>query len=128
MKRFWNQNNEAKAVTVATFLSILGFGGTAFLFWFHRYDVPLAVLVGGSVVALTWLALYLTKKSEKPHVKIDIALIYIRLAIIVSLTILFTILAINSIVIVSPIIMVISYFVVSIIAMIVYLKKGERDV
>ena len=65
MKKLWNQNNEAKALIVSTLLTILGFCGTAFLFWFHRYDIPLAVLLGGGIVLLAWLALYFTKKTNK---------------------------------------------------------------
>ena len=126
MKKFWSQNSEARALIVSTLLTVIGVGGTAFLFWFNRYDVPLGVLVGGAVVVLTWLALYFVKKSNKPHVKLDIALIYIRLAVIVLLAILFAVLAFSfSLVIVSPLYMVIAYLVISLSAMAVYIKKGE---
>ena len=126
MKKFWSQNSEARALIVSTLLTVIGVGGTAFLFWFNRYDVPLGILVGGIVVILTWLALYFVKKSNKPHIKLDIALIYIRLAVIVLLAILFAILAFKfSLVIISPIYMVIAYLVVSLAAMSVYIKKGE---
>ena len=126
MKKFWSQNSEARALIVSTLLTVIGVGGTAFLFWFNRYDVPLGVLVGGAVVALTWLALYFIKKSNKPHVKLDIALIYIRLAVIVLLAILFAVLAFSfSLVIISPLYMVIAYLVISLSAMAVYIKKGE---
>ena len=126
MKKFWSQNSEARALIVSTLLTVIGVGGTAFLFWFNRYDVPLGILVGGIVVILTWLALYFVKKSNKPHIKLDIALIYIRLAVIVLLAILFAVLAFKfSLVIISPIYMVIAYLVVSLAAMSVYIKKGE---
>ena len=126
MKKFWSQNSEARALIVSTLLTVIGVGGTAFLFWFKRYDVTLGILVGGIVVILTWLALYFVKKSNKPHIKLDIALIYIRLAVIVLLAILFAILAFKfSLVIISPIYMVIAYLVVSLAAMSVYIKKGE---
>ena len=126
MKKFWSQNSEARALIVSTLLTVIGVGGTAFLFWFNRYDVPLGVLVGGAVVVLTWLALYFVKKSNKPHVKLDIALIYIRLAVIVLLAILFAVLAFSfSLVIISPLYMVIAYLVISLSAMAVYIKKGE---
>ena len=126
MKRLWNQNNEAKALLVSTFLTVLGFGGTAFLFWFHRHDIPLGVLLGGVVSALSWLVLYLVKRSDKPHHRIDIIVIYTRLALIVTLSIVFAVLGYQfSLVIVSPIYLVVSYFIVSIISMIVYFKKGE---
>ena len=129
MKKFWNQNSEARALIVSTLLTIVGLCGTLFLFWFHRYDVPLAVLLGGSVVSLTWFLLYLVKKSNKPHVKIDITLIYVRLVIIVGLAFLFAFLAYQfKIVIVSPIYMVIAYLVISLATMVVFIKKGVTSV
>ena len=129
MKKLWSQNSEARALIISTLLTVIGVGGTAFLFWFHRYDVPLAVLVGGLVVSLTWFSLYLVKKSNKPHIKIDITLIYVRLAIIAALAILFAVLAYQyKLVIVSPIYMVITYLVVSLATMVVYMKKGAGNV
>ena len=126
MKKFWSLNSEARALIVSTLLIVIGVGGTAFLFWFHRYDIPLGVLIGGLVVALTWLALFFVKRSGKPRIKLDIALIYIRLGIIVALAILFTVLIIVwGIVIASPISMIIAYGVISILTMLVYIKKGE---
>ena len=126
MKKLWSQNSEARALIISTLLTVIGVGGTAFLFWLGRYDIPLAVLVGGGVVALSWFAVYLVKRSNKPHIKIDITLIYVRLAIIVVLAVLFIILATyQSLVIVSPIIMIVSYFVISVLAMIIYIRKGE---
>ena len=126
MKKFWNLNSEARALIVSTLLTVIGVGGTAFLFWFHRYDIPLGVLIGGAVVILTWLALFFIKRSEKPKIKLDIALIYIRLGVIVALAILFTVLQIaNGIVIASPISLIIAYGIISILTMMVYIKKGE---
>ena len=126
MKKLWNQNSEARALIISTLLILIGFGGTAFLFWFHRYDIPLAVLIGGGIVALSWLALYLIKKSDKPHIKLDITFIYIRLSLVVLLTILFAGLTFHfKILTVSPIYLVISYFVISLITMAIYIKKGE---
>ena len=126
MKKFWNQNSEARAIIVSALLTSIGVGGTAFLFWFNHYEIPLGVLVGGGVVILSWLALYVIKKSNKPHIKIDIALIYIRLGLIVALAILFTVLGIvYGIKTVSPISMIVAYLVISIPAMLIYLKKGE---
>ena len=126
MKKLWNQNSEARALIVSTLLILIGFGGTAFLFWFHRYDIPLAVLIGGGIVALSWFALYLIKKSDKPHIKLDITFIYIRLSLVVLLTILFAVLTFHfKILTVSPIYLVISYFVISLITMAIYIKKGE---
>ena len=126
MKKFWNLNSEARALIVSTLLLVVGLGGTAFLFWFQHYDIPLGVLIGGAVVSLTWLALFFVKRSGKPRIKLDIALIYIRLGVIVTLAILFTVLQIvNGIVIASPISMIIAYGLISILAMMVYIKKGE---
>ena len=126
MKKFWNLNSEARALIVSTLLIVIGVGGTAFLFWFQRYDIPVGVLIGGAVVALTWLALFFVKRSGKPKIKLDIALIYIRLGLIVTLAILFTVLQIVwSIVIASPISLIVAYGVISILTMMVYLKKGE---
>ena len=126
MKKFWNLNSEARALIVSTLLIVIGVGGTAFLFWFQRYDIPLGVLIGGAVVALTWLALFFIKRSGKPRIKLDIALIYVRLGVIVALAILFTVLIIAcGIVIASPISMIIAYGIISILAMLVYIKKGE---
>ena len=126
MKKFWSLNSEARALIVSTLLIVIGVGGTAFLFWFQRYDIPLGVLIGGAVVALTWLALFFIKRSGKPRIKLDIALIYIRLGVIVALAILFTVLSIlYNIVIASPISMIIAYGIISILAMLVYIKKGE---
>ena len=126
MKKFWSLNSEARALIVSTLLIVIGVGGTAFLFWFHRYDIPLGVLIGGAVVALTWLALLLIKRTGKPMVKLDIAFIYIRLGVIVALAILFTVLGIvYGLRIISPISMIVAYLVISIPAMLVYIKKGE---
>ena len=126
MKKFWNLNSEARALIVSTLLIVIGVGGTAFLFWFHRYDIPLGVLIGGMVVALTWLALFFVKRSNKPNIKLDIALIYIRLGIIVTLAVLFAVLQFTNVaVIASPISLIVAYGIISILTMMVYIKKGE---
>ena len=126
MKKFWSLNSEARALIVSTLLIVIGVGGTAFLFWFHRYDIPLGVLIGGAVVALTWLALFLVRRTGKPMVKLDIAFIYIRLGVIVALAILFTVLSIvYGVVIASPISLIVAYGVISILTMMVYIRKGE---
>ena len=126
MKKFWSLNSEARALIVSTLLIVIGVGGTAFLFWFHRYDIPLGVLIGGAVVALTWLALFFTKRGGQPKIKLDIALIYIRLGVIVTLAILFTVLQIVwKVVIASPVSLIVAYGVISILTMMVYIRKGE---
>ena len=129
MKKFWSLNSEARALITATLLTLIGFGGTAFLFWFNYYDIPLGVLIGGAVVSLSLLALYFVRRSGKPKVKLDIALIYTRLGVIVALAILFTVLRIAlDIVIASPISLIVAYGVISVLAMIVFFRKGEENV
>lgn len=126
MKKLWNQNNEAKALIVSTILTLIGFCGTVFLFWLKRYDIPLAVLVGGGITILSWLVLYLLKKTGKPHTKIEIAVMFSRLIVITSLAVIFAILAYHAfIVIFSPIAMIIAYFVVSLTSVIIFSRKGE---
>lgn len=129
MKKFWNQTIEIKALVISSLATIVGFLGTAFLFWFHRYDIPLAILTSGSIITLTWFALFLSRKRSAPIVKLDIFLIYARLILVVSLTILFAMLEINlGLVIISPIYLVISYLVISLLTLIAYFNKGENDV
>ena len=129
MKRFWNQTIEIKALIISMIATLLGFLGTAFLFWFNRYDIPLAILTSGVVVSLSWFALHLSRKRSKPLVKLDIILIYLRLAVILCLTIIFAIIEINlSLVIISPIFLVISYLVISLLTLLAYIRKGENDV
>ena len=126
MKKFWSLNSEARALIVSSLLTVIGVGGTAFLFWFQRYDIPLGVLIGGAVVALTWLALFFTKRGGQSKIKLDIALIYIRLGLIVTLAVLFTVLQILwKVVIASPISLIVAYGIISILTMMVYIKKGE---
>ena len=129
MKKFWNQSLEVKSLIISLTLTTLGFLGTAFLFWFQRYDVPLAILASGIIVSLTWLFLYLSKKSDKKHVKLDIVLIYLRLTLVVGLAILFTVLQLTlGLVIISPIYLIIAYAVISLFTLIAYFMKGENDV
>ena len=129
MKRFWNQTIEIKALIISLLATVIGFLGTAFLFWFHRYDVPLAILTSGGIIALTWFALFLSRRRSLPVVKLDIFLIYLRLILITSLTILFAVLNMTlGLVIISPIYLVISYLVISLLTLIAYFRKGENDV
>ena len=129
MKKFWNQALEVKALIISLVATVIGFGGTLFLFWFHRYDIPLAVLTSGAVVTLSWLFLYLSKRSNKKHTQLDMFLIYARLTIIVLLAIVFTALELAlSLVIMSPIALVASYLVISLLTLLAYFKKGENDV
>ena len=129
MKKFWNQPIEFKALIFSLILTVLGFGGTAFLFWFQRYDIPLAVLTSGLIVSMTWLFLYLNKRSGKNRVKLDIVFIYLRIILIVGLAILFTVLELSlQVVIISPIYLVVSYLAISLVNLLAYFKKGENDV
>ena len=129
MKKFWSQSLEIKSIVISSLVTLLGFGGTAFLFWLQHYEIPLGILVGGLVVILSWLFLYLIKKKGNHHVKLEIALIYVRLGVIVLLTTLFVVLEITlSLVIVSPIALVASYLVISLLTLLAYIQKGEENV
>ena len=129
MNKFWNQTLEVKATIITLVATVLGFGGTAFLFWFHRYDIPLAVLTSGVVVGLSWFFLFLSKRRNIKNASLDTFLIYARLTIVVALAIVFTALELGlSIVIMSPIALVVSYLVISLLTLIAYFKKGENDV
>ena len=127
MKKFWNQTVELKAFVISSLLTILGFLGTAFLFWFHRYDVPLAVLLGGLIISLSWLILYLNKKSGKERTKLDIFAIYLRLGLVAVFAALFAFLkyAFN-IVIVSAIFLVVSYLVISLLTLTAFIRKDKN--
>ena len=129
MKKFWNQTIEIKGLIISCLLTTLGFLATIFLFWFHRYDIPLAVLLSGIIVALTWLALYLTSKNGQKHIKLDLVFIFLRLILIISLALLFTVLKLTlSLVIISPAALIIAYLLISLATLIAYFKKGENDV
>ena len=129
MNKFWNQTLEVKALIISLVATVMGFGGTLFLFWFHRYDIPLAVLTSGVIVALSWFFLYLSKRSNNKHAKLDLFLIYARLTAIVILAIVFTALELAlSLVIISPIALVAAYLVISLLTLIAYFRKGENDV
>ena len=129
MNKFWNQPIEVKALIISLIITILGFGGTAFLFWFHRYDIPLAVLLSGAIVAITWLCLYLSKRKGQRNPKLDMILIFLRLILIVGFAILFTVLQLAlHVVTVSPVYLVVAYLIISLATLIAYFKKGENDV
>ena len=129
MNKFWNQTLELKALIISLVVTVLGFGGTSFLVWFQRYDIPLAILTGGGIISLSWLALFLSKRGNAKRVKLDIVLIYVRLILIVLIATITTILEIKlAIVTISPIFLVISYLGISLLTLIAYYKKGENDV
>ena len=60
MNKFWNQTLELKALIISLVITFIGVGGTSFLFWFQRYDIPLSILTSGAIISLSWLALYLS--------------------------------------------------------------------
>ena len=129
MNKFWNQTLELNALIISLIVTIAGVGGTSFLFWFGRYDIPLAVLTSGLIVSLSWLALYLSKRGNNRRIKLDIVLIYLRLILIVLVVTVVTILEIKlALVTISPIFLVISYLVISLLTLLAYFKKGENDV
>ena len=125
MKRFWNQTLEFKALCISSIAGLVGFLGTMFLFWFHRYDIPLAVLLSGVIVSISWLVLYLNYKEGKEQIKLDIFAIYLRLGLIVIFTAVFAVLEIAfKLVIISPIYLVISYLVISLLTLLAFHRKG----
>lgn len=127
MNRFWNQSVEFKSLIISIIATILAFIATAFLFWFNRYDIPLAILTSGMVVIISWLILYLNKKREKPVIKLDIFAIFLRLTLIVVLAIIFTALDLGlSLVIISPIFLVVSYIGYSLLNLLAYIRKGDN--
>lgn len=128
MKKFWTKDIEFKAFVVASMVTILGFLSTLFLFWFNRYDIPLAILLSGSIISLSWFFLYVNKRRAKPKISLDLVLTYIRLFLVFLLAILFTFLEISySLVIISPIYLVVSYLFISLSTLLAYIGK-EKDV
>ena len=127
MNKFKDQSIEFKAFIISLIASVVGFLGTAVLFWFNRYDIPLAVLTSGLIVTLSWLFLYLNKKKGKPNPKLDIVFIYLRLILIVVLAIVFIVLEITlSLVTVSAVFLVVSYLVISLLTLLAYVGRREN--
>ena len=126
MKKFWNQTVEFKALIISIIATLLAFGGTAVLFYFGRYDIPLAVLTSGIVVIISWLILFINKRKDKPAVKLDIIAIYLRLTLIVLLAITFTVLDLAfNLIVISPIFLVVSYIGYSLLNLIAYIRKDQ---
>ena len=127
MIKFKDQSIEFRALIISLIVTIIGFGGTAVLFWFNRYDIPLAVLTSGFIVTLSWFFLYLNKKKEKPNPKLDIVFIYLRLILVVVLAIVFIVLEITlSLVTVSAVFLVVSYLVISLLTLLAYVGRREN--
>ena len=127
MKKFWNQTVEFKALIISSTITILGFLGTLFLFWFNHYEIPLAVLLGGLIVSLSWLMLNLSKKGGKARIRLDIFAIYLRLGLVAIFAALFALLQYAyEIVIISPIFLVVSYLTVSSLALIAFIGKDKN--
>lgn len=127
MKKIWNQTVEFKALIISSTLTILGFLGTLFLFWFQRYDVPLAVLLGGLIVSISWLILFVSKRGGKARIKLDIFAIYLRLGLVAIFAALFAFLQYAyNIVIVSPIFLVVSYLTISLLTLLAFIGKDKN--
>ena len=127
MSKFKDQSIEFRALIISLIVTVVGFLGTAVLFWFNRYDIPLAVLTSGLIVTLSWLFLYLNKKKEKPNPKLDIVFIYLRLILVVILAIVFIVLEITlSLVTVSAVFLVVSYLVISLSTLLAYVGRREN--
>lgn len=127
MSKFKDQSIEFKAFIISLIASAIGFLGTAVLFWFNRYDVPLAVLTSGLIVTLSWFFLYRNKKKEKPNPKLDIVFIYLRLILVVVIALISVILEITlSIVTISSIFLVVAYLVISLLTLIAYFGRREN--
>ena len=126
MNKFWNQSLEIKSLIISLIATVVGFGGTMFLFWFQRYDIPLAVLTSGMIISLSWLGLYFSRRGDKKRVRLDIVLIYSRLILVVLLATIFTALELSlSLVIISPIALVVSYLAISLLALLAYIERRE---
>ena len=127
MSKFKDQSIEFRALIISLIATVVGLLGTAVLFWFNRYDIPLAVLTSGLIVTLSWLFLYLNKKKEKPNPKLDIVFIYLRLILVVVLAIVFIVLEITlSLVTVSAVFLVVSYLVISLLTLLAYVGRREN--
>ena len=127
MTKFKDQSIEFRAFIISLITSVVGFLGTAVLFWFNRYDIPLAVLTSGVVVTLSWFFLSLNKKQGKNSAKLDVTFIYLRLIIIVVLALTFAILEITlSLVTVSPVFLVASYLAISLLTLLAYVGRREN--
>ena len=127
MNKFWNQTVEFKSLVISLITTLLAFGGTLVLFWFNRYDIPLAVLASGVVVSVSWLILFLNQRSANPKVKLDIFAIYLRLSLIVVMAIVFTALDLTlNLVIISPIFLVVSYIGYSLVNLLAYIRKDSN--
>ena len=127
MTKFKDQSIEFRAFIISLITSVVGFLGTVVLFWFNRYDIPLAVLTSGVVVTLSWFFLSLNKKQGKNSAKLDVIFIYLRLIIIVVLALTFAILEITlSLVTVSPVFLVASYLAISLLTLLAYVGRREN--
>ena len=127
MSKFKDQSIEFRALIISLIVTVVGFLGTAVLFWFNRYDIPLAVITSGLIVTLSWLFLYLNKKKEKPNPKLDIVFIYLRLILVVILAIVFIVLEITlSLITVSAVFLVVSYLVISLLTLLAYVGRREN--
>lgn len=125
--KFWDHTLEYKSVVISSLATIVAFLATLFLFWYGRYEIPLAFLTSGLVVVITWLIVLLYyKKHTKPKVKVDVFCIYLRLVLIVAISIIFAVIQIiTKTPIVSPIFIVIGYFFVSLCSLVALIERKQ---
>ena len=127
MKKFFSQTTEIKALVISITVTVLGFLGTMFLFWYKRGDVPFGVLTGGGIIILGWLILYLSKKHHKENVKLDIFVIFLRLGLLIIGSITFAILQWwLGLYIISAVSLIIAYLVVSLLTLIAHIGKEQN--
>ena len=127
MKKFWNQTVEFKAVVISLVATILATLGTSCLFFYGHHEIPLAVLTSGAIVFFTWLLLYLNKRKGGNRIRLDVVCIYLRLTLIVLLTIIFAVLELTlKIKIISPIFLPVSYLGYSLLTFIAFIGKDKN--
>lgn len=127
MKKFLNQTLEVKALTISAIATVLGFLGTIFLFWFNRYDIPLGVLYGGGIIALSWLVVLLAKKNGKETAGFDIFIIFARLFLLAAGAVACSLVQrFAKLYTLSPVAIVIAYLAVTLLTLIAFIRKEQN--
>ena len=127
MKKFLNQTVEVKALVISLVALVLGFLGTTFLFWFNRYDIPLGVLYGGGIIAITWSILLCVKRKNNETARFDIFIIFLRLSLVVIGAVVASIIELNAhIRTLSPISLIIAYLVTSLLTLLAFIGKDKN--
>ena len=67
MNKFKNLANSSKVALITAALTLLAFGITSFLFAVGMMDVPLGILIGGSLCTLLSLLSGLAEKLDEQH-------------------------------------------------------------